>query len=662
VSDTVFHLNAVGSPIGQIALVTIDNGEDFHKPTTLGRSAFESAVRLIDELESGDWAAMVLTGKPFVFCVGADIDDFTKVPSPEAALEGTRAGHELFGRIRALPFPTVAAVNGAALGGGLELALHCDVRTIASNVRHVGFPEVFLSIIPAWGGTQLGPRLIGPEAAVKLIVLNPLRQNKLLGAQEAFELGLADHLLEPVEFLDESLQIAVEQVRKLGQTGQTGWSDPSDPSDRADRSDRADWSDLETVMRKARSRVDDAVHGATRAPYVALDLIEGARDWSVEEGYAAEEKAMSELLVSPQAQASAYAFTVVERRTKRGAGIDGVKPRRVQKVGIVGAGLMATQLATLFVKRLEVPVVLRDLEQSRVDEAVETVRDEVGGRKPFLATLISGGTGWEQFQGCDLVLEAVFEELDVKQQVFAEVLKVAPDAILATNTSSLSVEEMGAHVGLHFFNPVAVLPLVEVVRTPRTTDEQLVTAFDVVKKLKKRGVLVTDAPAFVVNRVLTRMTTVLMDAIENGNTVEETDEAVMSLGLPMAPSVLLQMVGPRVANHVLETLHEAYPDRFPLSPTLANYAEGKDEIVVRGDARRTVDEIREDALEAVADEVRHLLDEGVVGSAADADACLILGAGYPFFLGGITKHLDQTGISERIIGSPLAEYGAGVTA
>jgi hypothetical protein len=255
------------------------------------------------------------------------------------------------------------------------------------------------------------------------------------------------------------------------------------------------------------------------------------------------------------------------------------------------------------------------------------------------------------------VLEAVFEELSVKRDVFAEVLKVAPDAILATNTSSLSVEEMGAHVGLHFFNPVAVLPLVEIVRTPQTTDEQIVTAFDVVKKLKKRGVLVSDAPAFVVNRVLTRMTTVLMDAIENGNTVEETDEAILSLGLPMAPSVLLQMVGPRVANHVLETLHDAYPDRFPLSPTLANYADGNDEIVIRGDARRTVDEIRNDALEAVADEVRHLLDEGVVEAAADVDACLILGAGYPFFLGGITKHLDQTGISERVIGSTLAEYG-----
>jgi 3-hydroxyacyl-CoA dehydrogenase/1,4-dihydroxy-2-naphthoyl-CoA synthase len=628
VVETVFKLNRAGD----VALVTIDNGEDYRKPTTLGRSAFESAVQVLEELENGDWTAAVFTGKPFVFCVGADIDEFSRVQDPR---QGIRAGHGLFGRIRALPFPTVAAINGAALGGGLELALHCTARTLATNVRHIGFPEVALSIIPGWGGTQLLPKLVGPEAAAKVIVLNPLRQNKLLTAREAFELGIADELIDPVEFVDESLAFA----RSLS-------------IERAE----PDWSELETVLRKARSRVDDAVHGATRAPYVALDLIAGARDWTLEEGYAAEEDAMAELLVSPQAQASAYAFTAVERRTKKSP-VPDAKPRKVQKVGIVGAGLMATQLATLFVKRLEVPVVLRDLEQSRVDEALETVREQVGERKPFLATLVSGGVGWEQFEGCDLVLEAVFEELDVKREVFAEVRKVAPDAILATNTSSLSVEEMGADVGLHFFNPVAVLPLVEVVRTPQTTDEQLATAFDVVKKLKKRGVLVSDAPAFVVNRVLTRMTTVLMDALENGNTVEETDEAALSLGLPMAPSVLLQMVGPRVANHVLETLHESYPDRFPLSPTLAGYAEGHDRIVLRGDARRTVDQIREDALEAIADEVRHLLDEGVVEAAADVDACLILGAGYPFFLGGITKHLDQTGISERVTGSTLAEYG-----
>jgi 3-hydroxyacyl-CoA dehydrogenase/enoyl-CoA hydratase/carnithine racemase len=637
VADTVFKLNAVGS----VALVTIDNGEDYRKPTTLGRSAFESAVAVLDELEQGDWTAAVFTGKPFVFCVGADIDEFTKTRSADDAREGIRAGHGLFGRIRALPFPTVAAINGAALGGGLELALHCTARTLASNVRHIGFPEVALSIIPAWGGTQLLPRLIGPEAAAKVIVLNPLRQNKLLTAPEAFELGIADRLLEPVEFVDESLAIARDLASNSLLQGRK----------------EPDWSDVLTVLRKARSRVEDAVHGATRAPYVALDLIAGAQDWSIEDGYAAEEAAMAELLVSPQAQASAYAFTVVERRSKRPPELPDAKPRSLQKVGIVGAGLMATQLATLFVRRLEVPVVLRDIEQTRIDEALATVREEVGARKPFLATLIDGGTGWEQFEGCDLVLEAVFEELDVKREVFAEVRRVAPGAILATNTSSLSVEEMGADVGLHFFNPVALMPLVEIVRTSQTSPEVLATAWDVVKRLKKRGVFVADAPGFVVNRVLTRVTRVLLDALENGNTVEETDEAMLSLGMPMAPSVVLQMVGPRVANHVLETMHEAYPDRFPLSPTLARLAEGGDEPVLLGDARRSVDEIREAVLEAAADEIRHLLDEGVVGAAADVDACLILGAGYPFFLGGITKHLDQLGISERVSGGDLAEAG-----
>jgi 3-hydroxyacyl-CoA dehydrogenase/enoyl-CoA hydratase/carnithine racemase len=589
-ADTVFTLNRAGS----IALITIDNGEDYRVPTTLGRSAFESAEAVIGQLERGDWSAAVFTGKPFVFCVGADIDEFGRIEDPR---EGIRAGHSLFSRIRALPFPTVAAINGACLGGGLELALHCDARTIASNVRHVGFPEVALSIIPGWGGTQLLPRLVGPEAAARVIVLNPLRQNRLLTAQDAVELGIADALLEPVEFVDDSLAFAQSLALERAEP---------------------DWSDLDNVVRKTRARIDDAVHGATRAPYAALDLIAGAREWTIEEGYEAEEDAMAELLVSPQAQAAAYAFTVVERRSKRPPTLPDAKPRAVQKVGIVGAGLMATQLATLFLRRLEVPVVVRDIEQERVDSALASIRGEV---KPFLATIVDGGTSWALFEGCDVVLEAVFEEMEVKREVLAEAREAAPDAILATNTSSLSVEAMGADVGLHFFNPVAVMPLVEIVRTPRTTDNQLATAWDVVKKLKKRGVLVGDAPGFVVNRLLTRMTTVLAEAIAGGNTVEEVDEAILSLGMPMAPSVLREMVGPAVAQHVLETMHASWPDRFPLTPTGAG-------------ERRTLEEIRERALEAVADEAQHLLAEGVVADPADVDACLILGAGWPLFLGG----------------------------
>jgi 3-hydroxyacyl-CoA dehydrogenase/enoyl-CoA hydratase/carnithine racemase len=639
-APTEFKLARVETEEGPLALLTIDNGEDWQKPNVFGREAMESLAERLEELERGDWVGMVLTGKPFVFCAGADINEFHGVDA-ETARRGSRAGHELFGRIRALPYPTLAAINGACLGGGVEIALHCDYRTIASSVRHFACPEVFLGLFPAWGGTQLVPRIAGVEAAIRFVVTNPLRQNRMLRPAEAADLGLVDAVLEPAEFLDDSIAYLLEQpgpgVR---------------PQDTAD-------GDL---IAKARRQLDDSLHGAAPAPYVALDLIEGSLTWSLEEGYAAEEDAISELLPGPQAQASLYAFDLVERRAKKDVGKPEVEQRPVGKVGIVGAGLMASQLATLFLRRLEVPVAIRDLDQEIVDRALASIRDELEsqvqkgrydeGKARFLADLVEGGITYEHFADCDLVLEAVFEELSVKQQVFAELeAVVAPETILATNTSSLSVAEMAAElahpervVGLHFFNPVAVLPLVEIVRTPATDDTSLATAWEIAKKLRKRPVLVKDAPAFIVNRILIRMTTVLLGALEQGNTVEETDEAILRLGMPMAPSVLLQMVGPRVADHVLHTLHEAYPDRFPLSETLANYAEGGDEIAIRGDNRRSVEEIQDAALEAIADEIRHLLDEGVVGSVEDIDTALLLGAGWPFFLGGISRYLDQRGL------------------
>ena len=656
--DTEFKL----ARTGDVAIVTIDNGADHTKPTFFSRGALESLDRILDELERTDFTALVLTGKPFVFAAGADVTEFPDV-SPELAREGSRAGHELFTRIAALPYPTVAAVNGACLGGGVEIALHCDARTISSGVRHFACPEVFLGIFPAWGGTQIIPRLVGPETAVKFIVANPLRQNRMLDARKAHELGFADALFEPVEFLDESIAFA----RDLAERGGLERPEP-------------DFSELETILRRARGDVDDSVHGAAPGPYRALDLIEGAATWSLEEGYRAEEDAIAELLPSRQAQASIYAFDLVERRIKRGVGVPDAKPRRIERVGIVGAGLMATQLATLFLRRLEVPIVLRDLEQATVDRAVESIRDELAlqvskgrydeGKARFLGSLVSGATSYDVFDGCDLVLEAVFEELSVKQEVFAELERVvSPECVLATNTSSLSVTEMASGlehpqrvVGMHFFNPVALMPLVELVRAAETDEITLATAWDVSKKLRKRAVVVRDAPGFVVNRVLTRMTRVLMDALEHGNTVEETDEAIMRLGMPMAPSVLLQMVGPRVANHVLETMHDAFPDRFSLSPTLAGFADGRDEIVVLENAPKPVEEITDAVLEAVADEIHRLLEESVVAEAADVDACLILGAGWPFFLGGITKYLDQTGVSERMFGQPLADVRAAAPA
>ena len=635
----------------------MDNGQDWQKPNTFGEAALRSLEGVLDQLRSRDWRGLLLTGKPFVFAVGADIGEFGEI-TPERARLGGQAGHELFGRIRDLPFITVAAVNGAALGGGVEIALHCDYRTISSSVRHFACPEVFLGLIPGWGGTQLVPKLVGAEQAVKFIIENPLRQNRMLSAQQAHEAGYADALLEPVEFLDESLAFLLDKVEE-------------GPGKR--RPD-ADLSDVAEVCRKARSRLDGQVHGATPAPYRALDLIEGSAAWSLEDGYRAEEDALAELLPGPQAQASVYAFNLVERRAKRGVGMPDAEPRRIQRVGIVGAGLMARQLALLFLRRMEVPIVMRDLTQEQVDEAIAWIHDELAdlvrrgrlgeSKARFLGSVVTGGTDWKVFVGCDLVLEAVFEEMAVKKEVFAELERVvSPECVLATNTSSLSVAEMGSDlehpervVGMHFFNPVAVLPLVELARTQHDGRHVAGDRLGGHQKLRKTGVLVRDSPAFVVNRLLGRQGSVIMQALDHGNTVDETDEAVLRMGLPMAPSVLLQLVGPKVANHVRRTLHDAWPDRYPLSKTLASLAEGGEQVIVEN-APRSVDDLHTAVLEALADESRHILEEGVVADAADIDTCLILGAGFPFWLGGITKHLDQTGVSQRVVGRPLAEVG-----
>ncbi|MGZ4611288.1 MAG: 3-hydroxyacyl-CoA dehydrogenase family protein, partial [Actinomycetes bacterium] len=367
--------------------------------------------------------------------------------------------------------------------------------------------------------------------------------------------------------------------------------------------------------------------------------------------------------------------------------------RDVTKVGIVGAGLMASQLALLFARRLEVPVVLTDLDQERVDKGVGWVHGEVdkllgkgritGDTANRLKALVTGSTSKDAFADADFVLEAVFEEMKVKQQVLAEVeAVVAPECILATNTSSLSVTEMASQlehpervVGFHFFNPVAVLPLLEIARADKTDDAALATAFAVGKKLKKSCVLAKDAPAFIVNRLLTRFLGEVTKSVDEGTSFEVADRALEPLGLPMSPFVLLELVGPAVALHVAETMHEAYPDRFYVSDNLAKLVAAKksgiyiweggapkvdpevSELFTQGDSPVGEDEVRRRALDVLAEEIHLMLDEGVVQDVRDIDLAMLLGAGWPFHLGGITPYLDRSGVSERVNGQRFLEPG-----
>jgi 3-hydroxyacyl-CoA dehydrogenase len=545
---------------------------------------------------------------------------------------------------------------------------------VLSSAPGIALPETFLGLVPGWGGSWLLPNLIGPDKAVTVVVENALNQNRMLNGPQVAGLGIADAIFDGADFFEQSLDWAAQVL-----TGHVAVERPE-----IDRDEQV-WN---AAVERGRAVADAKVHGAAPAPYRALDLIAAARTTSKAEGFAAEEEALGELVMSEEFRASVYAFDLVQRRAKRPVGAPGRElARPVSKVGIVGAGLMASQLGLLFARRLEVPVVLTDLDEERVAHGVDWIHGEVdkllgkGRVSPDqanrLRALVTGSIDKGVFADADFVLEAVFEEMKVKQQVFAEVEAVVePTCVLATNTSSLSVSEMAAGlrhserlVGFHFFNPVAVLPLVEVVRAEQTDDSSLATAFEIGKALKKSCVLVDDAPAFVVNRILTRLIGEVTKTADEGTPLEVADRALGPLGLPMSPFVLLQLVGPGVALHVAETLHDAFPDRFGVSENLRRIvAAGKpgvwswndqgmpfldDEtraLFDQGDEVLTEDEVRERALTAVAQEIRLMLDEGVVAEPQDVDLCLLLGAGWPFHLGGITPYLDRTGISERVTG------------
>lgn len=655
------------------ALITLDNGFDHTKPNTFGPGGLASLDEAITAALAAEPAFVAVTGKPYVFCVGADITSLPALADREQALEIGRLGHRVFARLRDSAVPTFAFVNGAAMGGGLELALHCHYRTLSGGAAALALPEVSLGLVPGWGGTQLLPNLIGIPAATQVILQNPLMQNKMLKPKQAAEMGIADVLLEPADFLERSLQWAAGVVR-----GEVTVTRPEVDKDM--------WAG---VLYFARQTLDARLHGAVPAAYKALDLLETAKDADFATGTAAEDEALADLIFSEELRSGLYAFDLVQRRAKRPAGApDKSLARPVTKVGIVGAGLMASQLALLFARRLQVPVVLTDLDQSRVDKGVGYVHTQIEkavskgrmdkGTAAKLYGLVSGSVDKSVFADADFVIEAVFEDLDVKKQVWAELEKiVGPEAVLATNTSSLSITAMAAElehpqrlVGFHFFNPVAVLPLLEIVRGERTDDATLATAFAVGKQLKKSSVLVSDAPAFVVNRLLTRFLGTVFAAVDAGTPLDVADSALDPLGLPMRPLALLQLVGPAVAYHVGGTLHAAYPDRFGVSENLRRIADSGQPIVVEdrindevakllvvGDQPLTAEQVRQNALDALAQEIRLMLDEGVVAEAQDIDLCMILGAGWPFHLGGITPYLDRTGTSERVTGRRFLPRG-----
>ncbi|MCO4256539.1 3-hydroxyacyl-CoA dehydrogenase NAD-binding domain-containing protein [Pseudarthrobacter cellobiosi] len=676
---------------GVFALITLDNGLDHSKPTTLGPNTLVELGTVLEGLKEraarGEIVGVGVTGKPYFLVAGADLSAVKSLENRDHGLWMAQLGHNVYATLANLGVPSFAFINGVALGGGLEIALQSTYRTVSTGAGALALPEAFIGLVPGWGGVYILPRLIGPENAVKVMIENPLSNNRTLNGPQAFQLGIADALFEPADFLEQSLAWAATVITGELVPARASAVDPADPAV-AGR-----WS---AAVAAGRAFVEAKTSNASPAPAKVLDILEANRTMSQAESAALECETLAGLMQTDEFRATVYAFLdLVQKRSKRPAGAPDRKlARPVTKIGVVGAGLMASQLALVFARQLKVPVVMTDIDQARVDKGVGYVHAEVDkllGKKRIsqdaanrTKALVTGSVSKEAFADADFVIEAVFEELNVKKQVFAEVEEiVSPDCILATNTSSLSVTAMAedlAHperlVGFHFFNPVAVMPLLEIVRAPKTDDAVLATAFELAKGLKKTAVLVKDAPAFVVNRILLRLMGEVTAAFDEGTPAEVADTSLRPMGLPMTPFTLGAMVGLPVAQHVQESLHAAFGDRFAVSTNLqkliengvkslwAPAADGSQEIpestlslMSFGTSPSARDDVLRRVQDALAEEIGLMLDEGVVAGPEDIDLCMILGAGWPMFLGGITPYLDRVGASERVNGKRFLAPG-----
>ena len=659
--------------VGTLALITLDNGLDHTRPNTLGPQSLLALDAAITEAVSRKPAAIAITGKPFIFAAGADLSALSFLNQREQAVAIGKLGHDVFRRFDEIGIPTFAFINGLALGGGLEIGLHCKYRTLATTA-FTALPEVFLGLVPGWGGATILPKLIGPERAVQVIIANALNNNTMMKSKDALALGVVDAVFEPADFLEKSVSFAAKILSGAAKIERKDYS--TDPS----------W---DAALAGGRAIALKKFGGAELAsPTKALELIGAAKTNTRGAGFDAEDIALADLTMSNPLRASLYAFNVIQKKRKKVEGAP--KPavaRKVARVGVVGAGLMASQLALLLLRNLKCPVVMTDIDQERADKGVAWVKNELtklvekkrmsAESAARLSLLISGSADQAVFAGCDFIIEAIFEELSLKQELFKKLEKiVSPECVLATNTSSLSVQRMSEGmehpervVGFHFFNPVAVMPLLEIARTSHTDDATTATAVSIGKELKKTMIICKDAPGFVVNRLLTRFMGEITDAVDEGTDPQIADNAMRSIGFPMSPFELLGLVGPGVALHVAETLHENLGPRYRISPTMQAmvkagvktfYIKNEDgsyaanpaavALIHKGDAPSTVEEVRLRALKALAEEARMMLDEGVVATPAEIDLCMLMGAGWPMHLGGILPFLDREGISDSVCG------------
>jgi 3-hydroxyacyl-CoA dehydrogenase/enoyl-CoA hydratase/3-hydroxybutyryl-CoA epimerase len=676
--ETLSHTSAFTTTVETgIAVVTFDlPGEPVNKLSSAVRAEMESLLPRLRE-DSSVRAVVLISGKPDNFIAGADIEEFTAITTQTEAERLSFEGQETVSRLETFQKPIVAAIHGACLGGGLEVALACHYRIASDHPKTVlGLPEVQLGLIPGAGGCQRLPRLIGARAALDMILTGKTER-----ASKAYRLGLVDEVV-PASILRQVAIAAAERLAREGlpkrqlKGGVAGMFLDGTSAGRR------------LVYRGARKQVLKKTGGHYPAPLAALEAVEVGLEQGIAAGLAEEHRAFGELAVGDVSRKLVQIFFATTALKKD----DGVRsgtavPRQIRRLGIVGSGFMGSGIAGTAVLNVEVDTRLKDSDLTRVGKglkaATSLLKERLDRRRitkqqyERLSALLSGSVDYRGFGRADLVIEAVFEDLEVKRQVLAELeAELRPEAIIATNTSTIPIHQISARarhpgrvLGMHFFSPVERMPLLEVIPTEATTPDTIVTAVRFGRRMGKTVIVVADRPGFWVNRILSPYLNEAGYLLQEGVGIELIDRIMTKFGFPVGPVALLDEVGLDVAQKAGSVMHEAFGDRMKPAASLsrmlgaqrlgrkngrgfyiykAGHKAGVDRSVYQLLGVRPGEDVHEDLVErrlvySMLNEAALACADRVVRSPRDADIGAIFGIGFPAFRGGPLRMIDDVG-------------------
>ena len=672
-----------------IAVLTIDLAEE--KVNKLSTEVMEELNDAISELNRNqDLKGLVITsGKKNIFIAGADISEIENITDPLKGRDLALRGQEVLGNMEKLPFHVVAAIHGAALGGGLELALACHFRILTNHPKTVlGLPEVKLGIHPGFGGTQRLPRLIGIKKSLDIILTG-----KNIYPQKALRVGLADKVV-PFEYL---MAQSVEIIKKRG--GKS-YSPPKGLRKKLSAQDRLLESSSygrSLIFNKAEEMLIEKTRGHYPATIKALNVIREGLSLDLEGGLALEAASLGEMAVTEECKNLISIFYLQEKLKKEPA-FDGVSPcGPIEKAATLGAGVMGGGIAQLFADR-NIPVTMKDLNNGALGHGLKSaaavfkdkLKKRIIDQREFDLKMdnISTTLDYDKLRNVDIVIEAVVEKMEVKKTVLAETEPyLKKGSIFATNTSSLSITEMASAAkrpdmvaGMHFFNPVHKMPLVEVIRGEKTSDETTSAIVALTRKLGKTPVVVKDREGFLVNRLLMPYLNEAVLILEGGSSIEEIDKALLDFGMPMGGFILLDEIGLDIGWHVAKVLENAFGERMKPADLMKKvlnsgrlgkknfkgyycYSNGKRTVADKSvrtllehnDERHlSSDEIVERCIYLMVNEAALCLEEEVVEKPEYVDAGMVFGAGFPPFRGGLLRYADKKGLSS--IAQKLEEF------